>query len=137
MALSPHLCVIYLSDGESRSYLLLHYPFSRKKWDHFLLAIHLFWVMPKTFFALLRQWYVPLRHPRGKIFWLSLFHGICWGIWKEWNRGIFNDTAKSLYEIIDAITYEVASWAVAYLDIKSPSISDITRDYYSNIFYRL
>lgn len=71
-------------------------------------------------------WHAPYPHPRGKIFWLTIPNGIFWDIWKERNRRIFEGSAKPLPEVIDAITFEVASWAMASPEFKGLSISDIS-----------
>lgn len=130
MVISPHICVNYLLDGVLGSHLLLHCPFSRKIWDYFLSSLHLSWVIPKTLFDLLSQWNAPFRHFRYKIFCLALLYDICWGIWNEQNQRIFHDKAKSFHENIDAIIFEVASWAMVFPYFKGLCVSDVTRDFF-------
>lgn len=45
------------------------------------------------------------------------------------NQAIFEDSAKTFLKIIKAIIFEVALWAIAYLDFKGFSIRDICWDF--------
>lgn len=133
MALSPHICVFCMSDGESRAHMLLCCPFFGCIWDHFLSSLHLAWVMPSSLLDLLGKLYTT--HPRDKNILLSLLHGIVWGISKEHNRRIFEGAAKSLPKVINAIIFEVELWVTAFLDFQGLSISDISKDWFFSIFY--
>lgn len=92
--------------------------------------------MPFNLIDLLRLCHAPYYNPRAKHFWLTILHGICWGIWKEHNRRIFEDSAKTFSEIIEAIIFEVTSWAIAYLHFKGLSINDISETVFQTFSMR-
>lgn len=40
---------------------------------------------------LIRQWSGRFQGSWARYFWIRLFHGILWGIWKERNQRIFKE----------------------------------------------
>lgn len=66
--ISRHMCPICKRDGENASHTLLHCRFSSLKWNHFIGATNLSWVMPRSIWDLLRQWWFPHVNHNGKAY---------------------------------------------------------------------
>lgn len=71
---------------------------------------------------------------RGKSFCLTTLHDICWEFEKSMTKN-FEGSSKPFSKFIEAISFEVTSWAMASLEFKGLSFSNITRNSYSSIFY--
>ena len=62
-------------------------------------------------------------------FWGCLIHVICWAIWKERNKRIFEGASRSHLEVREMIVREVGSWLFVLEEFKGMSLSKFTRDW--------
>lgn len=76
--ISPHISVLCRKEGEFGNYIMIHYAFSRKIWEHFLHPLNLCWVMPYSSLDLLYHWRATHPSKRCCQFWSLLLHGFFW-----------------------------------------------------------
>lgn len=55
---------------------------------------------------------------KSKMFGECLVHAIVWGIWKEMNNRIFQNSSKNTEEVIEAIIRKVESWLYVTAEFK-------------------
>lgn len=129
MALSPSVCCLCHISEESGNHIFIHCLFSYGIWSYFMQGLSLCFVMPESFCEILCQWGVGVFGQRGCMFFLTLLHGIVWGIWKERNRIIFEDKKINLGKVIDAILSEVGSWLLVKKEFVDFSLNDFIQNW--------
>lgn len=123
-----------MKDEELGDHIMIYCSFTRFIWDCFLVYMSLKWVMLYCFINHVKQWNCDLLDVCGKKFWMRILHDLCWGIWKERNKGIFEGVRKSPWQVADSILFEEASWAIASKNFNVLFVNNFTRDWYSCIF---
>lgn len=132
--LSPNVCIICLSDGKFGVHLLLHWPLSRQIWDHFLYSLHLSWVMSRNRLDLLEQWYALFSHPSTNLSGLQCFMEFVGGVFGK--NVIIEFLRVQQSPSMRSLAPSSSRWFHgANPEFKGFSISDISNDFFSRIFF--
>jgi hypothetical protein len=116
---NEYFCPLCRRNLEIASHLFTECPFSIKIWDHMALHFGLDALKTERWVGKdlsIQEWYRNLvsRHPkaqRSSIFPASNL--ICWEIWKERNRRIFEKKELSLSSFIAHLKDEASAWKLA------------------------
>ena len=81
-------------------HLLLFCPITHSLWMYMLRLFGIDWVMLGSIADLVFCWYHSLGKHNSDI-WNLVPGCLMWNIWTEWNRHSFEDTEKSLDQLLD------------------------------------
>ena len=127
--LSPNWCVLCRGDTEDLNHLLLHCPFSSTLWNRVLNELGLSWVKPQAVVNLFSLNLGSHISKRGKVLWRVIVQALCWSLWLERNKRVFEDCHESLEDVWDRVKFRVAWWVSIHKDFKTFPMSDIVRDW--------
>jgi hypothetical protein len=116
-------CWLCESDGESVDHLLLHCGTARALWNAFFDRFGLCWVMPCSVKELLASWWSSDRS-RSAVVWKMVPLCIMWCIWSERNNRCFEDSSRSIEELLHFFLFTLFSWIVGWLAPRMISFSD-------------
>ncbi|KAI4973360.1 hypothetical protein ZWY2020_029068 [Hordeum vulgare] len=114
-----YFCPLCIRSLETTSHLLYECPWSRKVWDGLAVAANLTSLNPQSWLAetTLREWFPSLtdyvmeeRRKKGA---KALAILICWELWLERNRRIFQQKELPVPILISRIRDEAATWKLA------------------------
>lgn len=69
--------------------------------------------------------------PFGKkdnVLWRMIVHAVCWSLWLERNRIIFEEKEESLDEIWFKLKFTIAWWSVNHKMFRGLFVSDVVRN---------
>lgn len=66
---------------------------------------------------------------KERLFLGVIAQGIMWGIWKERNKRIFEGVEKGVWEVRDAIIWEVGLWLLLFVEFEVIFLNDFIRDW--------
>jgi hypothetical protein len=116
-------CWLCESDEESVDHLLLHCGAARALWNAFFDRFGLCWVMPCSVNELLASWWSSGRS-RSAVIWKMVPHCIMWCIWSERNNRCFEDSSRSIEELLHFFLFTLFSWTAGWLAARVISVSD-------------
>jgi hypothetical protein len=116
-------CWLCESDGESVDHLLLHCEAARALWNAFFVRFGLYWVMPCSVKELLASWWSSGRS-RSTVVWKMVPLCIMWCIWSERNNRCFEDSSRSIEELLHFFLFTLFSWTAGWLAPRVISFSD-------------
>jgi hypothetical protein len=116
-------CGMCKKDEESIDHLLLHCECAQFLWDAFFNRFGLTWVMPRGIVDLLHCWWSGGRS-RSVVVWKIVPLCIMWCLWSERNGRFFEDSERSLEELIHFFFTTLFTWAAAWLASIVISFSD-------------
>jgi hypothetical protein len=93
-------CWLCESDGESVDHLLLRCGAARALWNAFFNRFGLCWVMPCSVKELLASWWSG-GCSRSAVVWKMVPLCIMWCIWSERNNRCFEDSSRSIEELLN------------------------------------
>lgn len=134
VVISPHICILCMKNVELGDHITIHCDFSIFIWTYFMSKISVFWVMLCHVVDFVCHWNGRFLDPRDKVFWMGILHGVCWGIWKERNKRIFEGVRKSPLEVAESILIEVTSWVTASKDFYGCTLNVLVRDWLSCLY---
>lgn len=123
------MCSLCRLDAEFENHIFLHCTYTTKVWNFFRQVMSLHFVVPESVEDLFCQWGRGAKGPQGKMFLEVILLGVVWGIWKERNRRVFKDKAKSVWAVIDSIVCESSYWVLVKKKFKKFSMNDKVRDW--------
>lgn len=103
----PNRCVLCCSKEESVDHIFLHYDFVRAIWSRLWNDLRIQWVSPSSLRDLLIQWERNSGRRTLNEFWSYIPPHLCWAIWKERNRPIFQNHSK-----IEAEVYQIVKFCI-------------------------
>lgn len=92
-------CPICLKDAENVDHIFIYCRFDSEISERFLTEIHLSWVFPNRMVLLLALWNMWKVSKKGCILWKSVCSSICWLIWLEHNKSLFESCLESAFNI--------------------------------------
>jgi hypothetical protein len=116
-------CWLCESDGESVDHLLLHCGVARALWNAFFDRFGLCWVMPGSVKELLTSWWSSGRS-RSAVVWKMVPLCIMWCIWSERNLRCFEDSSRSIEDLLHVFLFTLFSWTAGWLAPRVISFSD-------------
>lgn len=119
----PNWCCLCKADAESTSHLFLHCPWVRYFWDHFISRFGVCWVQPDSLKNLLCWWPkqdLGLHKKGGKKMWGLILAALCWAIWEERNRRIFEGVSKESHFVLDATLSRIYNWLFVTQNTEGP-----------------
>jgi hypothetical protein len=116
-------CWLCEADGESVDHLLLHCGTARALWNAFFTRFGLCWVMPSSVKELLASWWSCGRS-RSAVVWKMVPSCIMWCIWSERNNRCFEDSSRSIEELLHFFLFTLFSWTAGWLAPRVFSFSD-------------
>jgi hypothetical protein len=116
-------CWLCESDGESVDHLLLHCGAARALWNAFFVRFGLYWVMPCSVKELLACWWSCGRS-RSAVVWKMVPLCIMWCIWSERNLRCFEDSSRSIEDLLHFFMYTLFSWTAGWLAPRAISFSE-------------
>jgi hypothetical protein len=116
-------CWLCQLDGESVDHLLLHCGVACALWNFVLSRFGLCWVMPGSVKELFACWWSSGRL-RSAVAWKMIPLCLMWCIWRERNARCFEDTARSLEELLHYFMFTLYTWTAAWLAPDVISFSD-------------
>jgi hypothetical protein len=116
-------CWLCESDGESVDHLLLHCGAARALWNAFFIRFGLCWVMPGSVKELLASWWSCGRS-RSAVVWKMVSLCIMWCIWSERNLRCFEDSSRSIEDLLHFFMYTLFSWTASWLAPRVISFSE-------------
>ena len=87
------------------------------------------WIMPHAAADLFRCNIGGFINTRGHVFWSVIVQAMCWTLWLERNRRIFEDIEESLEDVWDRFKFRAAWWVSKHKEFKAFFVSDIVRDW--------
>lgn len=85
--------------------------------------------MPTLMEDLVFQWEFGVKGNRGRMFFKVIHLGVVWGIWRERNKRVFDDTKMSAWEVVGSIVYEIYSWVLMKKEFLDVSMNDMVRNW--------
>jgi hypothetical protein len=116
-------CWLCESDGESVDHLLLHCGVARALWNAFFDRFGLCWVMPGSVKELLASWWSSGRS-RSAVVWKMVPLCIMWCIWSERNLRCFEDSSRSIEDLLHVFLFTLFSWTAGWLAPRAISFTD-------------
>jgi hypothetical protein len=116
-------CWLCEADGESVDHLLLHCGTARALWNAFFARFGLCWVMPSSVKELLASWWSCGRS-RSAVVWKMVPSCIMWCIWSERNNRYFEDSSRSIEELLHLFLFTLFYWTAGWLAPRVISFSD-------------
>jgi hypothetical protein len=108
-------CGMCKKEEESIDHLLLHCESAQFLWSAFFRRFGLAWVMPRGVVDLMHCWWSGGR-PRSAVAWKMVPHCIMWCIWSERNERFFEDSERSLEDLLHFFFSTLFTWTAAWLD---------------------
>lgn len=128
-ALCPNWCVLCPNEWETQDHMLIHCKFTSGLWARALEEMRLYWVVPKSTQVLFASNLGDLLGKRVRIFWNAVIHGICWFVWLERNRRLFENFEESNEQCWEKIKIHISTWIGSHIEFRNVSISDLLRDW--------
>jgi hypothetical protein len=107
-------CGMCKNDEESIDHLLLHYERAQFLWNTFFTHFGLAWAMPHGVVNLLQCWWSGGRS-LSAVVWKIVPLCIMWCLWSERNGGFFEDSERSLEDLLHFFLTTLFTWAAAWL----------------------
>ena len=107
-------CGMCKKDEESIANLLLHCESAQVLWNTFFSGFGLAWVMPRGVVNLLHCWWSGVRSCSTMV-WKMVPLCIMWCLWSERNGRFFEDSEKSLGDLVHFFFTTLFTWAAALL----------------------
>jgi hypothetical protein len=107
-------CGMCKKEEESIDHLLLHCESARFLWNAFFSRFGLAWVMPRGVVDLLHCWWSG-GCPRSVVVWKMVLLCIMWCLWSERNERFFEDSKRSLEDLLHFFFNTLFTWAAAWL----------------------
>jgi hypothetical protein len=104
-------------------HLLLHCGAARALWNAFFVRFGLYWVMPCSVKELLACWWSCGRS-RSAVVWKMVPLCIMWCIWSERNLRCFEDSSRSIEDLLHFFMYTLFSWTAGWLAPRAISFSE-------------
>jgi hypothetical protein len=95
-------------------HLLLHCESAQYLWNAFFSRFGLAWVMPRGVVDLLHCWWSGGR-PRNAVVRKMVPLCIMWCLWSERNARFFEDSERSLEDLLHSFFITLFMWAAAWL----------------------
>jgi hypothetical protein len=116
-------CWLCESDEESVDHLLLHCGAARALWNAFFVRFGLCWVMPRSVMELLASWWSS-GCSRSAVIWKMVPLCIMWCIWSERNLRCFEDSSRSIEDLLHFFMFTLFSWTAGWLAPRVLSFSE-------------
>ena len=58
------------------------------------------------------QWQYGCKFFHGRILWIAALYGTIWKLWLERNTSVFQNTCKSVKEVVESIVWSDSEWVV-------------------------
>jgi hypothetical protein len=107
-------CGMCKKEEESIDHLLLHCESAQFLWNAFFSRFGLAWVMPRGVVDLLHCWWSGGR-PCNAVVWKMVPLCIMWCLWSERNGRFFEDSERSLEDLLHFFFNTLFTWAAAWL----------------------
>jgi hypothetical protein len=104
-------CWLCELDRESVDHLFLHCGAASALWNALFVRFGLCWVMPCLVKELLANWWSSGRS-MSAVVWKMVPLCIMWCIWSEQNNRCFEDSSKSIEELLHFFLFTLFSWTV-------------------------
>lgn len=128
-SISVLVCSMQERDGISESHVFFFCSYTISLWARALGELGLVWVVPRSTRDLIALDLGRLLENKGRILWTVVVHCICWSVWLERKRRIFEDIEESIDECWDKIKIRTFTWTWKSLEFRNLSISDMLRDW--------
>jgi hypothetical protein len=116
-------CCMCKKNGETVDHLLLHCEIARALWHTIFNRFGLLWVMPRRVGDLFDCWWSGGR-PRSAVVWKMIPLCLMWCLWSERNARCFDNSSRTLEELIHFFFTTLYSWTAAWLAPSVISFSD-------------
>jgi hypothetical protein len=116
-------CGMCKKDEESIDHLLLHCDCAQILWNAFFTRFDLAWVMPRGVVNLLHCWWSEGRSS-SVVAWKMVPLCIMWCLWSERNGRFFEDSERSMEELLHLFFTTLFTWVAAWLAPRVISFSD-------------
>jgi hypothetical protein len=116
-------CGTCKKDDGSIDHLLLHCECTQFLWNAFFLRFGLAWAMPHGVMNLLQCWWSG-GHSQSAVVWKMVPLCIMWCLWSERNRRFFEDSKRSLDDLLHFFLITLFTWTAAWLALRVISFSD-------------
>ena len=107
----PNVCVLWKADEEIVDHLFLGCPFSGHIWEQ---LAHCLWLhipqLPKNANLFWSSWRCVSIDRCDRVLRDLSATATIWGIWREWNNKIFNDSARSSNQTFCACFTFISYW---------------------------
>jgi hypothetical protein len=113
---------MYKKNGESVDHLLLHYEMVSALWHSIFSRFGLHWVMPGRVKDLYASWWMGGRFWNAVVWKMIPLCLMC--IWSERNARCFEDSTRTLEELIHFFFFTIFTWTAAWLAPLVISFSD-------------
>jgi hypothetical protein len=107
-------CGMCKKDEESIDHLLIHCECAQFLWNAFFSRFGLAWAMPRRVVNLLQCWWSGGR-ARSAVVWKMVPLCIMWCLWSERNERFFEDSERSLEDLLHFFFFTLFTWAAAWL----------------------
>lgn len=109
-SLLPNWCSMCKSESETLNHVFLLCNFASSLWNLVLQELEVSWAMPKTISDCFLSLFSPTLGKKGKVLWRMIVHAVCWSLWLERNRRIFEDKEECLDKIWSKLKFAIAWW---------------------------
>jgi hypothetical protein len=116
-------CGMCKKDEESIDHLLIHCECAQFLWNAFFSRFGLAWAMPRRVVNLLQCWWSGGR-ARSAVVWKMVPLCIMWCLWSERNERFFEDSERSLEDLLHFFFITLFTWAAAWLAPRVISFSE-------------
>jgi hypothetical protein len=116
-------CGMCKKDEESIDHLLIHCECAQFLWNAFFSRFGLAWAMPRRVVNLLQCWWSGGR-ARSAVVWKMVPLCIMWCLWSERNERFFEDSERSLEDLLHFFFITLFTWTAAWLAPRVLSFSD-------------
>jgi hypothetical protein len=116
-------CGMCKKDEESIDHLLIHCECAQFLWNAFFSRFGLAWAMPRRVVNLLQCWWSGGR-ARSAVVWKMVPLCIMWCLWSERNERFFEDSERSLEDLLHFFFITLFTWATAWLAPRVISFSE-------------
>jgi hypothetical protein len=107
-------CGMCKKEEESVDHLLLNCECAQFLWNAFFSHFGLAWAMPRGIANLLRSWWLGGRS-RSTVVWKMVPHCIMWCLWSKHNGRLFEDSERSLGDLLHFFLTTLLTWTEAWL----------------------
>jgi hypothetical protein len=116
-------CCMCKRNGESVDHLLLHCDVARELWSAIFSLFGVTWVMPETVLDMLVCWRGQMGNRSVLPVWRIAPLCVLWIVWRERNARCFEDSEKSMIELLNFMLHSLFVWTGAFHISLLPSFS--------------